>query len=251
MGATKYLKLLKRWRINRRRYNRVRLYVCVCVWVYIYIYICSFVYVFLRLSVCMYTYIWTYVCIRYMCVRACVRTRLRARVLLVKDNVLLIISFIGILICFLNTWSRCRLNLNWSIRYTSHRCSIDNSVFLMKPTSLQLTKARTEWLISAWIRVTVAALYVWISCMFLASLRCAKIRFNTIINPAFHAQNWRHPKKGSVRLNTCHIHKRMLTKKCFVAKETQVELYSLSFEEKCLFRWLWRLICNFVTYLTC
>ena len=42
--------------------------------------------------------------------------------------------------------------------------------------------------------------------MFLASLLCAKITFNTIINPACHAQDWRHPKKGSVRLNMCQIH---------------------------------------------
>ena len=35
--------------------------------------------------------------------------------------------------------------------------------------------------------------------MFVSSLRCAKIRFNTVINPAFHAQDWTDPKKGSVR----------------------------------------------------
>jgi len=49
-----------------------------------------------------------YVCIRCVCVRACGG----ARVHIVKVNVLLIISFIGILICFLYIWNRCRLNLN-------------------------------------------------------------------------------------------------------------------------------------------
>jgi hypothetical protein len=53
--------------------------------------------------------------------------------------------------------------------------------------------------------------------MFVEPLLCAKIKFNTIINPAFHAQDRRYPKKGSVRLNVCQIH--MLTKKCFGAKK--------------------------------
>ena len=41
-----------------------------------------------------------------MCGRTCARVRI------VKVYVLLILSFTGILICFLYIWSRCRLNLN-------------------------------------------------------------------------------------------------------------------------------------------
>jgi hypothetical protein len=61
IGITEYLTLYTRFRINRCRYNRVRLYfnekteehVCVCVFIYIYIYV--------YIDICMYIYMYFFV----------------------------------------------------------------------------------------------------------------------------------------------------------------------------------------------
>jgi len=56
VGTTEYLTLKTRFRINRCRLNRVRLYLCVraCVYIYIHTYIHTYIYIHIR------TYIHTY-----------------------------------------------------------------------------------------------------------------------------------------------------------------------------------------------
>ena len=72
---------------------------CVCVVLFMYFCVYLYIWVYVYMYVCMY--------VLGMCVRACVRgTRVRARVRIVKDNILPIMAFIGILICFLNISTR-------------------------------------------------------------------------------------------------------------------------------------------------